>query len=217
MGVVCIEGLGRYEHGLARDLGLAKLASALWGRWVEAEEADVLLEPYGEWAGLASVYLLAGLQPWFRTLARCRSGLISTLSTIPLRLSRELIAAQAGRGGSIVLTGGASVGDAYEHAARLEPDWSKVTLWWGDERCVPPDDERSNYRLAKETLLDRLEVPAAVHRIRGELEPRRLPPTTTTRCSTASSCTCCCSGSAVTATWRRSLRARRSSTSWTAA
>ena len=71
-----------------------------------------------------------------------------------------------------MLTGGASVGDAYEHAARLEPGWSKVTLWWGDERCVPPDDERSNYRLAKETLLDRLEVPpAAVHRMRGELDP----------------------------------------------
>ena len=65
----------------------------------------------------------------------------------------ELIAEQAGRGGSIVLTGGASVGDAYEHAARLEPDWGQVTLWWGDERCVPPDDERSNYRLAQETLL----------------------------------------------------------------
>jgi 3-methyladenine DNA glycosylase/8-oxoguanine DNA glycosylase len=59
-GVICLEGLGRYERGLARDLGLAKLASELWGRYVEAEETDVLLEPYGEWAGLASVYLLAG-------------------------------------------------------------------------------------------------------------------------------------------------------------
>jgi 3-methyladenine DNA glycosylase/8-oxoguanine DNA glycosylase len=64
-GVVCLEGLGRYEHGLARDLGMAKLASALWGRWVEAEETDVLLEPYGEWAGLASVYLLAGFRRGF--------------------------------------------------------------------------------------------------------------------------------------------------------
>ena len=62
---ICIEGLGRYEHGLARDLGLAKLASALWGRWAEPEEADVLLEPYGEWAGLASVYLLAGFSRGF--------------------------------------------------------------------------------------------------------------------------------------------------------
>jgi 3-methyladenine DNA glycosylase/8-oxoguanine DNA glycosylase len=60
VGLVAIEGLGRYEVGLARDLGLAKLASALWGRHVEPEETDVLLEPYGAWAGLASVYLLAG-------------------------------------------------------------------------------------------------------------------------------------------------------------
>jgi 3-methyladenine DNA glycosylase/8-oxoguanine DNA glycosylase len=60
VGIVCLEGLGRFERGLARDLGLIKLASALAGRWVEAEESDALLVPYGEWAGLASVYLLAG-------------------------------------------------------------------------------------------------------------------------------------------------------------
>jgi 3-methyladenine DNA glycosylase/8-oxoguanine DNA glycosylase len=60
VGIVCLEGLGRFECGLRRDLGLVKLASALWGRWVDAEESDALLEPYGEWAGLASVYLLAG-------------------------------------------------------------------------------------------------------------------------------------------------------------
>lgn len=60
VGVICLEGLGRYERGLARDLGLVKLAAALWGRRVEAEETDELLTPYGEWAGLASVYLLAG-------------------------------------------------------------------------------------------------------------------------------------------------------------
>jgi len=83
-----------------------------------------------------------------------------------------LLAAQARAGGSIVLTGGSTPAAAYRHAARLEPDWSNVTLWWGDERCVPPDDERSNYRLAKETLLDLVErPPAAVHRIRGEAPP----------------------------------------------
>jgi 3-methyladenine DNA glycosylase/8-oxoguanine DNA glycosylase len=60
VGVICLEGLGRYELGLARDLGLVKLMSAIRGRWVEAEESDELLAPYGEWAGLASVYLLAG-------------------------------------------------------------------------------------------------------------------------------------------------------------
>jgi 3-methyladenine DNA glycosylase/8-oxoguanine DNA glycosylase len=60
IGVVCLQGLGRYERGLARDLGLVKLASALSGRRAEPEETDALLAPYEEWAGLASVYLLAG-------------------------------------------------------------------------------------------------------------------------------------------------------------
>jgi 3-methyladenine DNA glycosylase/8-oxoguanine DNA glycosylase len=72
VGVVCLEGLGRYERGLARDLGLAKLASALWGRYVEAEETDELLAPYEEWAGLASVYLLAGYHLGYVGAARRR-------------------------------------------------------------------------------------------------------------------------------------------------
>jgi 3-methyladenine DNA glycosylase/8-oxoguanine DNA glycosylase len=60
-GVVCLEGLGRYEHGLVGDLGLVKYLRAVRGRPVEGWETAELLEPYGEWAGLASVYLLAGL------------------------------------------------------------------------------------------------------------------------------------------------------------
>ncbi len=74
VGVVCIEGLGRYERGLARDLGLVKLAAALWGRFVEAEETDELLTPYGEWAGLASVYLLAGFGRGLIPLPRDRAA-----------------------------------------------------------------------------------------------------------------------------------------------
>jgi 3-methyladenine DNA glycosylase/8-oxoguanine DNA glycosylase len=58
VGVVFLEGLGRYDRGLVADLGLVKLLSALRGRWVEGWETAELLEPYGEWAGLASVYLL---------------------------------------------------------------------------------------------------------------------------------------------------------------
>ena len=61
VGVVCLEGLGRTERGLVGDLGLVKLVAALEGRWVEAAETAALLEPYEEWAGLASVYLLAGV------------------------------------------------------------------------------------------------------------------------------------------------------------
>jgi 6-phosphogluconolactonase len=74
-------------------------------------------------------------------------------------------------GDHIAITGGSSVGRAYEHAAKLQPDWSPATVWWSDERCVPPEDERSNYGLAKRTLLDRLEHQPEVHRIRGELPP----------------------------------------------
>jgi 3-methyladenine DNA glycosylase/8-oxoguanine DNA glycosylase len=59
-GVVCLEGLGRHEHGIVGDLTLIKLMSDLRGRWVEAQETAELLEPYDEWAGLASVYLAMG-------------------------------------------------------------------------------------------------------------------------------------------------------------
>jgi 3-methyladenine DNA glycosylase/8-oxoguanine DNA glycosylase len=59
-GVVCMEGLGRYEVGIVGDLTLIRLMSALRGRWVEAHETAELLEPYGEWAGLASLYLAMG-------------------------------------------------------------------------------------------------------------------------------------------------------------
>jgi 3-methyladenine DNA glycosylase/8-oxoguanine DNA glycosylase len=60
IGVVCLEGLGRMDYGLVGDLGLIKLLRALRGRPVEGWETAELLEPYGEWAGIASVYLLAG-------------------------------------------------------------------------------------------------------------------------------------------------------------
>jgi len=54
----------------------------------------------------------------------------------------------------------------------MDPDWSGVELWWGDERCVPPDDELSNYGMATRALIDlRGTPPAAVHRMRGELGP----------------------------------------------
>ncbi len=77
-------------------------------------------------------------------------------------------AARAGE--HIALSGGGTPGPSYEQAATLERDWSAAKLWWGDERCVPPDDERSNYLLVKRALLDRVEQqPAEVHRVRGEL------------------------------------------------
>jgi 6-phosphogluconolactonase len=84
----------------------------------------------------------------------------------PVRACAERLAAQARAGGSIVLTGGSTVRTTYALAAELEPDWSRIDVWWGDDRCVPPDDERSNYGMAKEALLDRLAVaPRSVHRM----------------------------------------------------
>jgi 3-methyladenine DNA glycosylase/8-oxoguanine DNA glycosylase len=73
-GVVCLEGLGRFEHGLVGDLGLVKLLRALRGRPVEAWETAELLEPYGEWAGLASVYLLAGFGKGLIPLPKARAA-----------------------------------------------------------------------------------------------------------------------------------------------
>lgn len=60
IGVVCLQGLGRWDHGLVGDLGLVKLLRAIRGRHVEGWETAGLLEPYGEFSGIASVYLLAG-------------------------------------------------------------------------------------------------------------------------------------------------------------
>jgi 6-phosphogluconolactonase len=79
---------------------------------------------------------------------------------------------------TLALAGGSTPRDAY---ARLATDdfarwveWERVHVLWGDERCVPPDDPRSNYRMAKEALLDRVPIPAQqIHRIRGEDAPEK--------------------------------------------
>ena len=99
---------------------------------------------------------------------------VSASAELAVREAAELLAGAAVRGGHIALSGGSTPRPAYQAAARLEPDWSRVEVWWADERCVPPDDERSNYRLVRESLLDRLDrPPAAEHRVRGELRPER--------------------------------------------
>ncbi len=82
----------------------------------------------------------------------------------------EIAEALLADGGSLVLTGGTSPKRCYELLAELDVPWGRVTVLFGDERCVPPLDPESNYRLAKETLLDRVN-PASVHRIPGELGP----------------------------------------------
>jgi len=81
-GVVCLEGLGRTERGLVGDLTLIKLMSRLRGRWVEGHETQELLAPYGEWAGLAGLYLAMGF----------KHGLIPLPEERPLRFPRPAYA-----------------------------------------------------------------------------------------------------------------------------
>jgi len=78
----------------------------------------------------------------------------------------------------LALSGGSTPEAAYQRLTtddrRLATDWRLIHILWGDERCVPPDDPRSNYRMAKEALLDRVPIPAEhIHRIRGEDDPER--------------------------------------------
>jgi 3-methyladenine DNA glycosylase/8-oxoguanine DNA glycosylase len=81
-GVVCLEGLGRHERGLVGDLSLIKLMSRLRGRWVEGWETAELLAPYGEWAGLASLYLATAF----------KHGLIPLPAERPVRFPRPAYA-----------------------------------------------------------------------------------------------------------------------------
>jgi 6-phosphogluconolactonase len=78
---------------------------------------------------------------------------------------------------TLALSGGSTPRALYsrlaEPAQATRMDWGRVHLFWGDERCVPPTDGSSNYRMADEALLSKVPVPPAnVHRIRGEDEPR---------------------------------------------
>jgi 6-phosphogluconolactonase len=86
-------------------------------------------------------------------------------------IARALTDALERRGvAHLALAGGNTPRRAYELLAELLPDWSAVELWYGDERCVGPDDPESNHRLVVESLLAR--IPGArprEHRIVGEL------------------------------------------------
>lgn len=94
----------------------------------------------------------------------------------PARACADALLAAARAGGHVVLTGGSSPKLAYELAA-LEPDaFAGAKLWFGDDRCVPPDDDRSNYKMAKDALLDPVAAAGVeidfCRRIKGELGPQ---------------------------------------------
>jgi 6-phosphogluconolactonase len=76
---------------------------------------------------------------------------------------------------SFCLTGGNTPADVYTLIAsrfHLSVDWNAVHLFWGDERCVPPNDQASNFAMANRTMLSKLNLdPEQIHRMRGEDEP----------------------------------------------
>jgi 6-phosphogluconolactonase len=90
----------------------------------------------------------------------------------PAAAAAERIAAAVQRGGHIALAGGSTPRKAYELLAAMDLDWCKTELWLGDDRCVAPDHQHSNFRMVAEELLagtpdDRR--PRLFHRIQGEL------------------------------------------------
>jgi 6-phosphogluconolactonase len=91
------------------------------------------------------------------------------VSDDPAAAAADLLAAARGH---ICITGGSTPRKAYERVAAERPDWSGVDMWFTDERCVPPDHEHSNFRMADEALLSRI-TGATVHRMKGELGPEQ--------------------------------------------
>lgn len=91
----------------------------------------------------------------------------------PAEVVAGLLVDAASAGGDVVLTGGSTPKLAYEIASRAKADWSDATVWFSDERCVPPESGLSNFRMANEALLGRLDrgVRPTVMRMEGELGP----------------------------------------------
>jgi 6-phosphogluconolactonase len=91
----------------------------------------------------------------------------------PAAVVADMLVEAASADGHIVLTGGSTPKLAYEMASRAGANWTGATIWFSDERCVPPESGLSNFRMANEALLGRLQraVRPAVMRMEGELGP----------------------------------------------
>lgn len=77
---------------------------------------------------------------------------------------------------NIALSGGTtpkSIFNYWVESCKTSIDWERVVFYWGDERCVPPDNEMSNFGMTKALLFDKIDAihPTNIHRIHGESEP----------------------------------------------
>jgi 6-phosphogluconolactonase len=97
----------------------------------------------------------------------------ATAERAAVEIARAVESARDLRGvAHLALSGGSTPARTYELLASALDDWEGVEIWFADERCVPPEDAESNYRLAAETLLEPAAIdPTHVHRMEGELDP----------------------------------------------
>lgn len=104
------------------------------------------------------------------TLADPEAVAVRAAREIATHLRRAI--EQRGRA-HLALSGGGTPQRTYELLAQEMDGWEAVEVWFADERCVPPEDEQSNYRMAAQTLLHRVALqPDAVHRMQGEFGPQ---------------------------------------------
>lgn len=106
-----------------------------------------------------TVYL--AVSPEQDSLAERAAGVLDTLGSKALETDGHFV---------VALAGGSTPRALYRRWAETSAlDWKRVILLFGDERCVPAEDERSNYRMVRESLLDALSEPPEVLRVPGEL------------------------------------------------
>lgn len=105
-----------------------------------------------------------------------------TIGLLAEDFAEEIIAkintsAKPGKVLNVMLSGGNTPKLLFENLAKTSSqvkNWEHVHFYWGDERCVPPDDPESNYRMAKQELFDKIQIPEAnIHRIFGENNPEK--------------------------------------------
>ena len=95
---------------------------------------------------------------------------LATPEDVARAAADQIVVALNGGASTLALAGGNTPKRCYELLAGSDVRWGRVTVLFGDERCVPPDHPDSNYRIARQALLDTVS-PATVHRIPGELGP----------------------------------------------
>lgn len=110
-------------------------------------------------------------------MTKAEIQIFETVEALQSAAAREIADAltptTSGRVMRIALSGGSTPRRMHQLLAETAGiDWSRVHVYWGDERAVPPDDPESNFRMTRETLLDLLSIPEAnIHRMRGEIDP----------------------------------------------